>query len=243
MQQKRQKFTLFEVSLELQLQADFEETVAQLKEQGTTEALVRIAERLCVYTKRTHVKELVFALAASVFVAFKWMDRLSLGMFFLCMMALFGIFYGPMRSSLNPSRDVLLRAAIALLDDLTRADVPALLTLLQALEQGRGDAKNQEQRIRKVAFQLLARHLPRTPQSELETLSAANRRYLVRELKRLAPRAPNTFNIELAIQFLLVLAELNQPGAENRAQYLLAISDDERLREAAQEYLNRRGVQ
>ena len=49
---------------------------------------------------------------------------------------------------------------------------------------------------------------------------------------------------ELPVRLFLALAELKQPCAEGMAEFILAMPDnDERLREAAQEYLRQRSVQ
>jgi hypothetical protein len=238
---QRQIVPRSQIPLEQRLEMRFEETMLELQTQGVTEALAQITECLHVHNKRLRARELAITIVG---VGAIWLRLDIFGWFgaCLCIILMLAFCSVTVRRWINPSRKKLLNAALALLDDLTCNDVQALLTLLQALEQEKGNGELQKKRIHEIALSLLARYLPRMTQSELEMLSLANRQYLLRELKRLVPLSKSELETELTIQFFLVLASTGQLGAESPAQHYLT-SPDERLREAAREYLHamRRG--
>jgi hypothetical protein len=209
----------------------------ELRDQGATESLEALAACLTAYTRRSRLKELVFAVILGLFLAGVLMVHISPVVFLVGIIILGAIFWGPVRDQLNPSREVLLRATIALLDGLTRTDLPGLLALLHALEQGRPDSENRERRVRFAALRLLSKNLIQTPHGELAQLTAENRRFLGRELKRLlhAPTGQADLDIELPIRLFVVLTELREPGLDTQLPLALAHSD-ERLQEAAREY-------
>jgi hypothetical protein len=92
--------------------------------------------------------------------------------------------------------------------------------------------------------------LPRLATGDLRTLSAAERKALVhltRDILKQDQVGPFIFRpfahlssrtVEFSIVLFLTLASLKQPGMEREARAILKHNDEERLREAAQEYLS-----
>ncbi|WP_309709915.1 hypothetical protein [Armatimonas sp.] len=97
----------------------------------------------------------------------------------------------------------------------------------------------------------LVRLLPRLTEEELHQLTPEQRAGLV-QLTRLVfthtlltrqlfvppPQFPTQRQVDFGVSLFLVLSSLKQPGAEATAQLVLTHYSNERLREAAQEYLN-----
>ena len=233
LQQQRPK----RASLEVRLLRNFDATLRELRDQGATESLEALAACLTAYTRRSRLKELGFAVVLGLFLAGLLMVQISPFVFLVGSIVLGAIFWGPVRDQLNPTREVLLRATIALLDSLTRTDLPGLFALLHALERGRPDSNNLERRVRFAALRLLGKNLVQTPQEELSQLTAENRRLLGRELKRLLrrPTGQVDLDVELPIRLFVVLTELREPGLDTQVAKALRHSD-ERLRDAAGEY-------
>jgi hypothetical protein len=95
----------------------------------------------------------------------------------------------------------------------------------------------------------LHRLVPRATVDELERLGESECRelvaltyltlgpHLVQTRLMGATKIPRAENIEFGIALFLALATLKQPGAEKSARFVLKRYANERLREAAQEYL------
>ncbi|WP_394794567.1 hypothetical protein [Armatimonas sp.] len=147
---------------------------------------------------------------------------------------LLGLCFGKLQPE---DRKVLLQTTTTLLEDLPRTELPGLLRVLQALEQGRESASKQERQVRRAALSLLGHHLARVPRDELDALTQSDRHYLLRELEHRLKRLRNSKigEIELPIRLFLVLGELQEPGAESLADKAKR-HPDERLRAAAREY-------
>lgn len=221
----------------MRLLRNFDATLRELRDQGATESLEALAACLTAYTRRSRLKELGFAVVLGLFLAGLLLVQISPFVFLVGSIVLGAIFWGPVRDQLNPTREVLLRATIALLDGLTRTDLPGLFALLHALERGRPDSNNLERRVRFAALRLLSKNLIQTPHGELAQLTAENRRLLGRELKRLLrrPTGQADLDIELPLRLFVVLTELREPGLHTQTTLALAHTE-ERLQEAAREY-------
>jgi hypothetical protein len=95
--------------------------------------------------------------------------------------------------------------------------------------------------------------LPRLTTGDLRTLSVAERKALVHLTRDIlkqdqvgrSPWEPfahlSNRTVEFSIILFLTLASLKQPGIEKEARAILKSNDEERLREAAQEYLSALG--
>lgn len=234
-----------QLPLEQRLTTHYEETMAELRALGSTEALLSLAQNLQADTRRDRYRELLFAIAISVAVALRLLDKISTLLLICSFGLIVGIIYWPARIGsnrrLNTHRTVLLKASIELLESHSRTDLPALLILLQALEAQRPDSSDTERLVYHGAIRILSKHLATTPGAELRQLPKSSRTFLVRELGRATRHAyykDPVLNRELPICLFLALTELKQPGAKGIAEFILALSDtDECLREAAQEYL------
>lgn len=108
---------------------------------------------------------------------------------------------------------------------------------------------DEECRLQALCVRPLHRLVPRATVDELERLDETECRelvaltyltlgpHLVRTRLLGGTRADNVANISFGIALFLALATLRQPGAEKSARFVLEHYADERLREAAQEYL------
>ena len=165
---------------------------------------------------------LIGSQASNLSIAFIWLVTTLLASLGLCLYK-----FQP------EDRQALLQTTTMLLEDLPRTELPGLLRILQALEQGRESAGKQERQVRRAALSLLGHHLARVPHDELDALPQSDRHYLLRELERRLKRLRNSKvgEIELPIRLFLVLGELQEPGAEQLAHKASSHSD-ERLRAA-----------
>ena len=204
---------------------------------STSEALHQVAERLERYTRRKPLFEGLLVLTTLLFVSLAILGSL-ISHFSIALIGLAIVLLGLCLVKFQPEdRRALLQTTTALLEDLPRTELPGLLRVLQALEQGRESASKQERQVRRVALSLLGHHLARVPRDELDALTQSDRHYLLRELERRLKRLRNSngSEIELPIRLFLVLGELQEPGAEWLA-HKASRHPDERLRAAAREY-------
>nr|WP_309693512.1 hypothetical protein [Armatimonas sp.] len=207
---------------------------------STSEALYQVAERLEQHTHRKPVFEGLLGITTILFICLaligSQVNNLSIAFVGVATALLASL--GLCLYKFQPGdRPALLQTTTALLEELPRTELPGLLRVLQALEQGRESASKQERQVRRAALSLLGHHLARVPRDELDTLTQSDRHYLLRELERRLKRLRNSKlgEIELPIRLFLVLGELQEPGAESLADKAKR-HPDERLRAAAREY-------
>ncbi|WP_395145498.1 hypothetical protein [Armatimonas sp.] len=207
---------------------------------STSEALQQVAERLEQHTRRKPLFESLLGITTILFVSLAVLGS-QISSFSIALIGLAIVLFvllGLCLVKFQPEdRKGLLQTTAALLEDLPRTELPGLLRVLQALEQGRESASKQERQVRRVALSLLGHHLARVPRDELDALTQADRHYLLRELERRLKRLRNSKigEIELPIRLFLVLGELQEPGAEQLA-HKASRHPEERLRAAAREY-------
>jgi hypothetical protein len=114
-----------------------------------------------------------------------------------------------------------------------KEDIPALLNLMEAVWQH----PDPEARPLAAALQdTLARILPFLPFEALIELTPRQRAFLGETLRERSARS-GTIGIEWSIASLLVLATLAEPGIETTARALTIRDPNERVREAAFDYL------
>lgn len=211
---------------------------------STGEALQQVAERLERYTRRKPLFEGLLGITTTLFICLALIGSQAQG-FSITLIGLVTVLFvllGLCLVKCQPEdRQALLQTTTMLLEDLPRTELPGLLRILQALEQGRESAGKQERQVRRAALSLLGHHLARVPRDELDALPQSDRHYLIRELERRLKRLRNSKGgeIELPIRLFLVLGELQEPGAEQLA-HKGSRHPDERLRAAAHEYLGDR---
>ena len=148
--------------------------------------------------------------------------------------------------SLARRRKVLAEAIIPLGTFQERAGLGTLLRFRRALVF----TTEEERKLHALCVNPLHKLVPKATADELERLGKGERKELVSLLYiTLGPhfihtrlmggsKEPNAKSNEFGIALFLALATLKEPGGERSARLVLRQYEDERLREAAQEYLN-----
>lgn len=209
-----------------------------------SESLQKVAEQLEHYTRRKPLFETLLGVTVVLFFSLAVMGSQASHLSFASVglaVALLASLGGCLFKFHPGDRTALLHRTTTLLEEIPRTELPGLLRILQALEQGREGASKREKQVRRAALRVLAHHLARIPRDELESLTQADRHYLLRELERRLKRLRNAkgSEIELPIRLFLVLGELQEPGAESLAQKA-SHHPEERLQAAAHAYLGDR---